>query len=103
MTCVQVVSNYKYHVKMVPGTQKKGKAYRQAVELVTAGRKSNASSGPQSETTEQSTINEKNLIQQVPEMDGINAMLGGVKLQVAGLQKMQQAKKKAKKKDGKKK
>lgn len=27
---MQALTNYKYKVKMVPGTQKKGKAYRQA-------------------------------------------------------------------------
>lgn len=84
----QVVAGYKYRVKLVPGTLKKGKAYRQGVELL-AGRGAAPNPGAQ---------RERELLRAVPEMDGINAMVGGVKLQVAGLQKMQQAKKKAGKK-----
>lgn len=103
-----VVSHYKYKVKLVPGTLKKGKAFKQAVELLT-GRNAVATSGGRGGATgtgaEGSTSSsadvaaanarELELIRAVAEMDGINAMVGGVKLQVAGLQKMQMAKKKA--------
>jgi predicted ribosome quality control (RQC) complex YloA/Tae2 family protein len=100
-----VVSHYKYKVKLVPGTLKKGKAFKQAVELLT-GRNApavSASSGGDNKNSVTSTAadvaaantREVELIRAVAEMDGINAMVGGVKLQVAGLQKMQMAKRKA--------
>jgi len=79
-----VASSYKYHVKLVPGTQKKGKAYRQALEVVASKFKA----APQPV--------ELRLIKAIPEQEGINAMIGSVKLQVAGLQKLHQAKKKNK-------
>ena len=79
-----VASSYKYHVKLVPGTQKKGKAYRQALEVVAS--KFKATPQPV----------ELRLIKAIPEQEGINAMIGSVKLQVAGLQKLHQAKKKNK-------
>jgi hypothetical protein len=90
----QVVSNYKYHVKLIPGVQKKGKAYRQAVELVTSKKGPNVPQDSSSKT-------EIELIRGIPEMDGINAMLASVKLQIPGLQKIQAQKKKAQKKSKK--
>ena len=95
----QVVANYNYKVKLVPGTLKKGKAFRQAVELI-AGRGGVDKSGGDKSGVDAAaavvSIREKEMIRAVPEADGINAMIGGVKLQMAGLQKMQQAKKKKK-------
>lgn len=88
---LQVVSNYKYHVKLIPGTQKKGKAYRQAVELVTTRKGPNVPKDASSQT-------EMELIRGIPEMDGINSMLASVKLQIPGLQKIQAQKKKSQKK-----
>jgi predicted ribosome quality control (RQC) complex YloA/Tae2 family protein len=104
-----VVSHYKYKVKLVPGTLKKGKAFKQSVELLTGwnavatsgGRNGAASNGIEGSTSlsaadvAAANARELELIRAVVEMDGINAMVGGVKLQVAGLQKMQMAKKKA--------
>lgn len=90
----QVVSNYKYHVKLIPGAQKKGKAYRQAVELVTSKKGPNIPQDSSSKT-------EMELIRGIPEMDGINAMLASVKLQIPGLQKIQAQKKKSQKKSKK--
>ena len=101
----QVVAGYKYKVKLVPGNLKKGKAYKQAVELLT-GRGASASGGGGGggdPGSSRSMPLERELLRAVPEMDGINVMVGGVKLQVAGLQKMQQAKKNAKKTSNKKK
>ena len=99
-----VVAGYKYKIKLVPGNLKKGKAFRQAMELV-AGRGSssvvNSATNNNNDDDEvaaaaAAAINrEKELIRVIPEMDGINAMVGGVKLQMPGLQKIQQAKKKA--------
>lgn len=73
----RVVAGYKYKVKLVPGTLKKGKAFRQAVELMVNG----------------AAAREAALLRAVPESEGIDALVGGVRLQVAGLLKMQQAKK----------
>lgn len=77
-----VLGNYKHRVKLVPGPLKKGKAGRQCVELLmreAAGR-------------------EKDLIKGVPEQELINAVVGGVRLQVAGLQKLQKIQRGQKKK-----
>jgi len=104
-----VVSHYKYKVKLVPGTLKKGKAFKQSVELLTgrnavstsSGRNNAISNGAEGATSlsaadvAAANARELELIRAVAEMDGINAMVGGVKLQVAGLQKMKMAKKKA--------
>lgn len=43
------------------------------------------------------SLREKELMRAVPEQDTINAMLGGVKISVPGLQRAQQAAKKSKK------
>lgn len=87
----QTVSSYKYHIKLVPGTQKKGKAYKQAVDVIKSRVKSGQGNG--------NTLAEKELdmIMAISEKEGIEAMVGNVKLQVAGLQKLQQKQKMAKK------
>jgi predicted ribosome quality control (RQC) complex YloA/Tae2 family protein len=79
----RVVAGYKYKVKLVPGTLKKGKAFRQAVELLVNGMP----------ITTGAPAREGALLRAVPESEGIDALVGGVRLQVAGLLKMQQAKK----------
>ena len=81
----QTVSSYKYHVKIVPGTQKKGKAYRQAIDVIKARVKSSQANDR--------TEKEVEMIKAIPEKEGIEAMVGNVKLQVAGLQKLQQKQK----------
>lgn len=80
----QVMTNYKYKVKLIPGTLKKGKAVRQATELLSRG----------ADVTQR----ERDLMKASPEQEGISSMVGTVKLQVAGLQKMRQGQKRAKKK-----
>ncbi len=70
-------------VKLTPGTQKKGKATKQALELLTRA--------PDTSTVE------RDLMRAVPEMDMINAMVGTVKLSMPGLQKLKQGDKKSKK------
>ncbi len=102
-----VVSHYKYKVKLVPGTLKKGKAFKQSVELLTGRNAAAAASGGggrggsagentnTTSTIAAANVRELELIRAVAENDGINAMVGGVKLQMPGLQKMQMAKKKA--------
>ena len=85
----QTVSSYKYHIKLVPGTQKKGKAYKQAIDVIKARMKSTQ--------TNDSTEKEVEMIKAISDKEGIEAMVGNVKLQVAGLQKLQQKQKMAKK------
>lgn len=85
----QTVSSYKYHIKLVPGTQKKGKAYRQAIDVIKARVKTSQANA--------STEKEVDMIKAISEKEGIEAMVGNVKLQVAGLQKLQQKQKMAKK------
>ena len=89
----QVVSSYKYHIKLVPGTQKKGKAYKQAVDVIKSKSKSETNNQPSCLYSSR----EVDMIQAISETEGINAMVGSVKLQVAGLQKLQQKQKMAKK------
>ncbi|KAL4420985.1 hypothetical protein ABPG77_001304 [Micractinium sp. CCAP 211/92] len=79
----QVMTSYKYKVKVIPGTLKKGKAVRQAAELMLKG--------------PEVTQRERDLIRAVPEMDALQTLCGTVKIQTAGLLKMKQAGKKGKK------
>lgn len=78
------MTSWKHRVKLIPGTLKKGKAVRQAAELLLKG----ADVGPR----------ERDLIRAVPEPEAIGIMCGTVKIQSAGLLKMKQAAKKAGKK-----
>ncbi|KAK9805687.1 hypothetical protein WJX72_012021 [[Myrmecia] bisecta] len=68
------LQGYKYKVKLMPGSQRKGKAARQATELLTKG--------------PEVTPREKELIKAVPEMESINAFVAGVKISMPGLQKI---------------
>jgi hypothetical protein len=77
------MSNYKFKVKLVPGTLKKGKAARAAVDALTRG----GGVAPR----------ERELMRAVPETDLVAAMVGTVKISLPGLQKLQQESKKAKK------
>jgi len=72
------LASYKYSVKLLPGTQKKGKAYKQAVELIRA--KFAKASAPR----------ELTLLEAITLEEGINAMLGSVTLQSSGMQKIRQ-------------
>ena len=73
---------YKHKVKLVPGGQKKGKAARQAGELL----------------AREAAPREAGLVRGVPEPDMTAAICAGVKLQMPGLQKLQRGQKKGKKK-----
>lgn len=77
------LANYKFKVKLTPGTLKKGKAVKQAVELLARG--------------QEGLQRERELMRAVPDMDMVNAMVGTVKISAAGLQQLKQASKKAKK------
>ena len=119
-----VLTGYTYRVKLVPGTLKKGKAYKQAVEMVAGKGAASPANGSQvrnkddghdrkaerGELQESSTKKEdegialhqreRALIKAVPEMEGTNAIVGAVRLQVAGLQRLTAAAKKSKKGSG---
>eukprot|EP00879_Flechtneria_rotunda_P033200 GHRR01036747.1.p1 GENE.GHRR01036747.1~~GHRR01036747.1.p1 ORF type:complete len:284 (+),score=152.69 GHRR01036747.1:384-1235(+) len=77
------LANYKYKVKLTPGTLKKGKAVKQAIELLVRG--------------QDVLPRERDLLRAVPDMDMINAMVGTVKISASGLQQLKAASKKAKK------
>ena len=79
------LASYKYSIKLLPGTQKKGKAYKQAIELVKAKFKGSAQT------------RELSLMEAISLEEGINAMLGAVSLQSAGMQKIRQQHKDRKK------
>ena len=76
------MAGYKYRVKLIPGTLKKGKAARQAAELLLRGEGVGA--------------RERDLVRAVPEPEAINTLCGTVKIQAAGLLQMKQAAKKKK-------
>eukprot|EP00877_Chromochloris_zofingiensis_P000090 jgi/Chrzof1/10081/Cz04g26120.t1 len=75
--------NYKFKVKLIPGTVKKGKAAKQAVELLSR--------------SPDIIQRERDLLRGVPDNDMISAMVGTVKLSMPGLQKIKATTKKAKK------
>eukprot|EP00878_Enallax_costatus_P027775 GHUV01029928.1.p3 GENE.GHUV01029928.1~~GHUV01029928.1.p3 ORF type:complete len:131 (+),score=46.18 GHUV01029928.1:952-1344(+) len=77
------LANYKYKVKLTPGTLKKGKAVKQAVDVLVRG--------------QDVVARERELIRACPDADMVNAMVGTVKISAAGLQQIKQASKKAKK------
>jgi hypothetical protein len=77
------LANYKFKVKLTPGTLKKGKAVKQAVELLARA--------------QEALQRERELMRAVPDADMVNTMVGTVKISAAGLQQLKQASKKAKK------
>jgi hypothetical protein len=77
------LASYKFKVKLTPGTLKKGKAVKQAVELLARA--------------QEALQRERELMRAVPDADMVNAMVGTVKISAAGLQQLKQASKKAKK------
>jgi hypothetical protein len=77
------LANFKFKVKLTPGTLKKGKAVKQGIDvLVRSG---------------DITNRERELVRSVPDADMINAMLAAVKISASGLQQIKAASKKAKK------
>ncbi|KXZ50631.1 hypothetical protein GPECTOR_15g315 [Gonium pectorale] len=80
--------SYKYKVKVTPGTVKKGRAARQAMELLTRGPELPA--------------REREVLRSVPEMEAINSLVGPlVKLAMPGLQKLKAEDKRSKKEKAK--
>ncbi|CBN79324.1 conserved unknown protein [Ectocarpus siliculosus] len=76
--------DYKYKVKLTPGKQKRGKASKQAIEVFSRSRDTPAS--------------QKGLMKGITDNECVAAMIGDVKVAVAGLAQATQAKKKANKK-----
>lgn len=81
------VTNYRYKVKLMPGTTKRGKAYRSAMMLFQKQAEKDLSQFKQ----------ERDAIRLSPESDGIQGMLGSVKIMAPGLAEAQKAIQKAKK------
>ncbi|BDA50353.1 probable nuclear export mediator factor Nemf [Coccomyxa sp. Obi] len=80
------LQSYKLKVKLTPGTQRKGRAGRQAIELLSRA----SDIAPR----------ERDLLKAIPEMEVINAMVGNVKLAMPGLSKIKTEARRSKKKGG---
>jgi hypothetical protein len=77
------LANYKFKVKLTPGTLKKGKAAKQSVELLVRGG--------------EVLPRERDLMRAVPDAEVVACMVGTVKISASGLQQLKLASKKAKK------
>ncbi|KAK3187689.1 hypothetical protein Dsin_027250 [Dipteronia sinensis] len=77
-----IVQSYKYHVKIIPGTEKKGKAAKTAMNLF-------------SHMLEAST-REKELMKACTDPELVAAIIGYVKVTAAGLTQLKQKEKKGK-------
>lgn len=66
------IQKYKYKVKLTPGSLKRGKAVKQAQSVFF--------------NLNDATAREKELIKSVPEMEGINTMMGKVKVSAPNLE-----------------
>mmetsp|Transcript_17184 Transcript_17184/g.37074 ORF Transcript_17184/g.37074 Transcript_17184/m.37074 type:complete len:1292 (-) Transcript_17184:45-3920(-) len=81
-----VLSQYKYRVKLTPGSVKRGKASKQAVELFLHG---NDSGGKKSKSTlDECTKRDQALIRLVNENEWVQAMIGDVRITSAGASKV---------------
>ncbi|KAJ2802630.1 hypothetical protein H4R20_003208 [Coemansia guatemalensis] len=98
------LSQYKYRVKLVPGTMKKGKACKMAQTVVLAAADSNrprtttSSDAREADRLELETIlanREKALMKSVPETDMILQMLGKVKVTAPNMESIKQKSKQA--------
>ena len=81
------LKRYKYVAKLTPGTQKKGKAGRQCLDLFSRSK--------------DCLPRQRDLIKQCSDNEVVSAILGEVKISAAGLQKQQSANRQQKKKKGK--
>jgi len=75
------VSRYKYRVKLIPGTMKKGKAAKMANTLLLKMAEKNGNS------------RDKDLMRAIPEQDSIQTMISNVKILSPGLQEVTSKKK----------
>ena len=81
------LSQYRYRVKMMPGSMKRGKAYRSAAMLFQRQAEENLATFKQ----------ERDAMRLSPESEGIHGMIGSVKIMAPGLANAQKALMKAKK------
>jgi hypothetical protein len=88
------MSAFKYKVKLVPGTLKKGKAVRATLDALTRG---GGGAGGAGGGGGADAGRERDLMRAVPEADMVAAMVGTVKISLPGLQKIKAEGKKAKK------
>ncbi|KAJ2146311.1 hypothetical protein IW136_000616 [Coemansia sp. RSA 678] len=98
------LSSYKYRVKLVPGTMKKGKACKMALTVMLAAADSNkprsvhSQDANEAERLELETIlanREKTLMKAVPETEMIAQMLGKVKVTAPNMESIKQKSKAA--------
>ncbi|KAJ2123126.1 hypothetical protein IW147_002819 [Coemansia sp. RSA 720] len=98
------LSSYKYRVKLVPGTMKKGKACKMALTVMLAAADSNkprsvhSQNADEAERLELETIlanREKTLMKAVPETEMIAQMLGKVKVTAPNMESIKQKSKAA--------
>jgi hypothetical protein len=90
----QVLSQYKYRVKLTPGSVKRGKASKQCVEMFLRGESDKKG-------VDDATKRDRELIKLVNENEWVQSIIGDVRITSAGSSKMQKAQKnkaKAKKK-----
>lgn len=86
------LTNYRYKVKLMPGTTKRGKAYRSAIVLFLK----------QSEKDLAKFKQDRDAMRLSPESDGIHGMLGSVKIMAPGLAEAQKSLQKPRKGSAKK-
>ena len=89
-----VLNQYKFRVKLTPGSVKRGKASKQCVEMFTRNEESKKKS------VDEGTKRDKELIKLVGENEWVQAMIGDVRITSAGASKVVK-KQKGKNKGGK--
>mmetsp|Transcript_19844 Transcript_19844/g.39735 ORF Transcript_19844/g.39735 Transcript_19844/m.39735 type:complete len:1258 (-) Transcript_19844:36-3809(-) len=77
-----VLSQYKYRVKLTPGSVKRGKASKQCVEMFTRNEEGKRN------VVEEGTKRDKELIKLVGENEWVQAMIGDVRISSAGASKV---------------
>mmetsp|Transcript_4276 Transcript_4276/g.7035 ORF Transcript_4276/g.7035 Transcript_4276/m.7035 type:complete len:1261 (+) Transcript_4276:138-3920(+) len=77
-----VLSQYKYRVKLTPGSVKRGKASKQCVEMFTRNEEGKKNS------VDEGTKRDKELIKLVSENEWVQAMIGDVRISSAGASKV---------------
>lgn len=87
------MANYKYKVKLIPGTSKRGKSAKQALDafLRLGGADGGGGAGGAEAQLRQ---REAEVLRAVPDQQLMGAMLGGVKLSLPGLTKLKNTDKK---------
>ncbi|KAK4532008.1 hypothetical protein CCYA_CCYA10G2865 [Cyanidiococcus yangmingshanensis] len=91
----QTLSKYKYKVKLLPGTLKKGKALKQMMDVLVnqqaseARHSAPATAGPDAERQRAASTRELDLIRAIDETTLVQQMLGNVRVLAPGLQEHQ--------------